>query len=231
MFYASPDVTSTALSEIYPAVHPSVLSNIFEADGIVYAMGSFFTSICPSLVLKEVGEAIARRKCRKILVLNGSLDRETRGMERASDYVRSLTEHLNRAGSLDAGVRIENPASSYVNCLFIPRGSDAIEIDESELRRLGIRRIVSVDTQRAEPPLSFEKVGSTGSAEVDRGKVFYDTADLIRAMKRVLSGQRNVSDSLTVNGAEDVFDDSEDEWVSEDEVELGQGMNNGLAVK
>ncbi len=38
--------------EVFPAPNPAVLAEIEGADAIVYAMGSLYTSICPSLVLQ-----------------------------------------------------------------------------------------------------------------------------------------------------------------------------------
>ena len=40
--------------EVFPAPNPAVLAEIEGADAIVYAMGSLYTSICPSLVLQVV---------------------------------------------------------------------------------------------------------------------------------------------------------------------------------
>ena len=38
--------------EVFPAPNPAVLAEIAGADAVVYAMGSLYTSICPSLVLQ-----------------------------------------------------------------------------------------------------------------------------------------------------------------------------------
>ncbi len=38
--------------EVFPAPNPAVLAEIEGADAVVYAMGSLYTSICPSLVLQ-----------------------------------------------------------------------------------------------------------------------------------------------------------------------------------
>ena len=46
-----------------------------QADAIVYGMGSFYTSIMPSLILKGMGLAISELKGPKIMLVNGSWDR------------------------------------------------------------------------------------------------------------------------------------------------------------
>ena len=37
---------------MFPAPNPDVLAEVAGADAVVYAMGSLYTSICPSLVLQ-----------------------------------------------------------------------------------------------------------------------------------------------------------------------------------
>jgi 2-phospho-L-lactate transferase/gluconeogenesis factor (CofD/UPF0052 family) len=51
--------------EVAPAPNPRVLAEVARADAVVYGMGSLYTSIAPSLVLKGVGEAVAGRDCPK----------------------------------------------------------------------------------------------------------------------------------------------------------------------
>lgn len=41
--------------EVFPLANPAVAAEVAAADGVVYAMGSLFTSICPPLVLTGVG--------------------------------------------------------------------------------------------------------------------------------------------------------------------------------
>lgn len=40
---------------MFPQPNPAVLAEVGGADGVVYAMGSLYTSICPPLVLVGVG--------------------------------------------------------------------------------------------------------------------------------------------------------------------------------
>ncbi|KAL5997919.1 hypothetical protein ACLOJK_008853 [Asimina triloba] len=69
------------LHSVFPIVNHTVLERLGEVDCIVYAMGSLFTSICPSLF--------------EVLLLNGSYDRETSGLP-ASGFVTAITDALNR---------------------------------------------------------------------------------------------------------------------------------------
>ena len=65
-------------NEMTIPANPRVLEAIKNSSCIIYSIGSLFTSLVPSLVLKGVGAAIASPLIRsKILILNGTLDRET----------------------------------------------------------------------------------------------------------------------------------------------------------
>jgi 2-phospho-L-lactate transferase/gluconeogenesis factor (CofD/UPF0052 family) len=83
--------------EIRPSPNPAVLSSLSSASAVIYSIGSLYTSIIPCLILKGVGEKIATASNLKykILILNGSLDRETRaaGMEfTAREFVKAIAD-------------------------------------------------------------------------------------------------------------------------------------------
>lgn len=64
--------------EVQLPANSVALAALARADAVVYAVGSLYTSIVPSLALRGVGEAIAERGgCPKVLLLNGFHDRET----------------------------------------------------------------------------------------------------------------------------------------------------------
>ena len=66
-----------------------------QSSHVVFGQGSLYTSTVPCLVLKGVGEAVSEMRGRKILVLNGSHDRETGNMT-AVDFVQAVADGLNR---------------------------------------------------------------------------------------------------------------------------------------
>ncbi|KAI8953155.1 UPF0052 domain protein [Xylaria longipes] len=95
--------------EIYPVANPKVLSGIAAARTVVYSIGSLYTSLVPSLILRGVGAAVRAAHVRqKILILNSSLDRETgpsgsRALT-AADFVRAIA----RACAESEGTRSHN---------------------------------------------------------------------------------------------------------------------------
>ncbi|KAI3946630.1 hypothetical protein MKW92_036372 [Papaver armeniacum] len=64
IFYTSSEGRNL-LHEVFPTVNPSVLEQLSKVDCIVYAMGSLFISVCPSLVLLGTGEVVSSRSCPK----------------------------------------------------------------------------------------------------------------------------------------------------------------------
>lgn len=96
--------------EIRPVPNPKVLAAIRGATAVVYSIGSLYTSIMPSLILRGVGDAIAgvpsgphqqqqhqqeqgQGPRYKILILNSANDRETGPRASpftAADFVRAI---------------------------------------------------------------------------------------------------------------------------------------------
>ncbi|GJR70912.1 maternal effect embryo arrest 18 [Tanacetum coccineum] len=138
VFYMSSE-GSNLLHEVFPTVNPSVLEQLRNVDCIIYGMGSLFTSICPSLVLLGVGEIISSRSCAKVLLLNGTYDRETSGFS-ASCFVTAITDALNRTyGHLNNSLK--NNPSQYINTIFVPKDGQ-IPVDIKSLAAQGIVHVV-----------------------------------------------------------------------------------------
>lgn len=92
--------------EILPPANPRAIQAIQDASGIIYSIGSLYTSIVPNLVLRGIGDAIRRSSATsKVLVLNGCLDREV-GPElngkhfSAADFIDAIV----KAGEQSRGV-------------------------------------------------------------------------------------------------------------------------------
>jgi 2-phospho-L-lactate transferase/gluconeogenesis factor (CofD/UPF0052 family) len=89
--------------EIYPLPNPKVLDHLSRRTHLVYSIGSLYTSILPCLILRKVGHAIAQSRSlkTKVLVLNGTADRETEGYT-ALDFIGTITNALNESQLIDA---------------------------------------------------------------------------------------------------------------------------------
>ncbi|ORZ19483.1 hypothetical protein BCR42DRAFT_489417 [Absidia repens] len=88
--------------EIYPVPNPKVITQLSTKNTLIYSIGSLYTSIVPSLILRNVGNAISQSQSLdyKILLLNGSNDRETHGYS-ALDFILTITGALNESQKVD----------------------------------------------------------------------------------------------------------------------------------
>ncbi|RYP03398.1 hypothetical protein DL765_010513 [Monosporascus sp. GIB2] len=94
--------------EIRPVPNPKVLAAIRGAGAVVYSIGSLYTSLMPSLILRGVGDAIAGVNGsgsggpkHKVLILNSSIDRETGPSGdpyTAADFVRAIVRGAGSQG-------------------------------------------------------------------------------------------------------------------------------------
>jgi 2-phospho-L-lactate transferase/gluconeogenesis factor (CofD/UPF0052 family) len=126
-------------SEVRPPVNPVVLDHLQGCHGVIYTMGSLYTSILPSLVLKGVGQAIAAVECPKILILNGCQDRETMwvspdgstGALMALDVVMAVVGALNQNEDPDDAA---HPPHRYITHVLYLQSSPVV--DEDQVRQI-----------------------------------------------------------------------------------------------
>ncbi|KAK6581432.1 hypothetical protein PZA11_006123 [Diplocarpon coronariae] len=127
--------------EIRPAANPKVLTSIEGASAVIYSIGSLFTSIVPCLILRDVGAKIAAASNAKykILVLNGSLDRETRAGGKdftARDFVGAIADAC--ASSRGKGAVGEAGWREYVTHVIHLQGAGAPRVEKEELASMGV---------------------------------------------------------------------------------------------
>lgn len=78
--------------EIHPRASSRVIRTLEKADAIIFSIGSLFTSTVPVVILQGFASSIQdthNLTKKRILLLNGSLDRETNGLD-AIGFVRAL---------------------------------------------------------------------------------------------------------------------------------------------
>lgn len=173
VFYLSSEGTNNE-HEVYLSANHRVLAEISGSNAIVYGMGSLFTSICSSLILDGVGEAVASQDVPKILILNGRHDRETskcqshEGPMTAVDVASAIVDALNRKTSNSQ--ELDHPPSRYITTVLVPEGGQ-IPVDEKELQqKLGINTVLEVPSVRN-----------------DHGHVLFSPDALVDALDLVIS--------------------------------------------
>ncbi|KAJ2962898.1 hypothetical protein NQ176_g10894 [Zarea fungicola] len=113
---------------------------INTCNTVVYSIGSLFTSLIPNLVLKGVGEAITNPLVRnKILILNGTLDRETGPSNEpftGLDFVAAIANAC--ADSRGLPPPDEEQYSLYVSHVIYLESSISPIVDKQRFAQLGI---------------------------------------------------------------------------------------------
>lgn len=126
--------------EITIPANPRVIDALNSAGCVIYSIGSLFTSIIPSLVLKGVGDALASPFIRsKILILNGSIDREIGPSDNpftATDFVCTIAEACAESRGMEKPGK--ESWGQYVTHLVYLDGVGGPKVDKVELASLGV---------------------------------------------------------------------------------------------
>jgi hypothetical protein len=131
--------------EIRLAANPAVLSALSSAQAVIYSIGSLWTSIVPSLVLKGMGEKLASPSIRhKILILNSTLDRETGPSSQpytALDFIAAIAKAARYTQNKAPLPLTPQEYRAYVTHVIHLAGPGSPAVDREELRALGIEAI------------------------------------------------------------------------------------------
>lgn len=129
--------------EISIPANPRVIDAINTSSCVIYSIGSLFTSIIPSLVLRGVGEAVSSSLIRtKVLILNGTLDRETGPSHSpftALDFVAAIANACAESRNLPRPNSKEY--SQYVTHVVYLDGPASPKVDKESFGRIGIETL------------------------------------------------------------------------------------------
>ena len=182
--------------EIRPPANPRVLETIRSSQAIIYSIGSLYTSIIPSLILRGVGQSIVSSSARhKILILNGSLDRETGSKSHSytgADFVEAITrageesrgsvpDHYNSSEQDHTSAsppRPPLPYYDYVTHVLHLDGLGTPRVDREGLSQMGIetlrlygRPVMARDTEKEVPAgMRYDPTALVQAIEVVLGK-------------------------------------------------------------
>ncbi|GIZ46516.1 hypothetical protein CKM354_000964200 [Cercospora kikuchii] len=171
--------------EITIPANPRVLEAIKNSSCVIYSIGSLFTSLVPSLVLKGVGNAIASPLIRsKILILNGTLDRETGPSTNpftAMDFVAAIANAC--AASQGRPSAQAHDYWQYVTHIIHLDGPTSPVVDKTAFNKIGIETM---------------RVYGRADEQGKRGR--YDAKALTQALEAVIGRKdpRGVSRRNTV---------------------------------
>lgn len=160
--------------EIRLAANPAVITALKDTQAIIYSIGSLYTSLIPSLILKGVGEAISNPAIRhKILILNSTNDRETGPSSNpysALDFIAAIAKACGESRGLKEEVT-KHEYRQYVTHLIHLTGPGAPEVNREELKEVGIETM-RVYGRRVEGEgfVRYDEKGLVQALEVTMGR-------------------------------------------------------------
>ena len=161
--------------EIMPPANPRVTDALRDCQAIIYSIGSLYTSIIPSIILRGVGEAISMAPARhKILILNGSLDRET-GPDAytALDFVKAIVNAGEDSMPPPAEPEVvESPSEMYkryVTHVIHLVGDGTPAVDRAPLRQFGIDTL-KLYGRKVGNHMRYDALALTGAIETILGR-------------------------------------------------------------
>jgi hypothetical protein len=160
--------------EIRLTANPMVLNALNDAQAVIYSIGSLYTSIVPSLILKGIGTAIENPSIRyKILILNSTIDRETGPSTHpysALDFIGAIVKACEESKG-NKEVLIKSKYRNYVTHLIHLQGPGTPAVDKEELKGLGIEAIrVYGRRNEGEGFVRYDERGLIQALEVTMGK-------------------------------------------------------------
>lgn len=131
-----------------PQALPAAVEALEQAEVIVLAPGSLYTSIIPNLLVEGIVEAIERSRALKVYVCNVMTQAgETEGYT-ASDHIRALFKH-SRPGLFDLCLVNATPIPPVVVQRYAREGAEPLFCDREAVEALGVE-IVSCPVSTVE---------------------------------------------------------------------------------
>ncbi|EWC48586.1 hypothetical protein DRE_01808 [Drechslerella stenobrocha 248] len=163
--------------EIRPLANPKSMAAVRDAETLVYSIGSLYTSIIPCLILRGMGEAVASSCRHKILLLNGSFDREIGPGTTftALDFIRAITHACVESRGIIAGevgfaeLTAETEYKRYVTHVLFLEGEGVPRVDAARLKELGIH-CWKVLGEKSGKGMKFDTAALRQALEMVRGK-------------------------------------------------------------
>ncbi|WP_173915666.1 YvcK family protein [Halobacillus sp. Marseille-Q1614] len=116
---------------------PEAMNAIKEADLIVIAPGSLYTSIMPNIIVPEIREALQQTKAKVTYVCNVMTQYgETSGYT-AADHVQALHDHVGK-GSIHSIIVHNKPIAPQVKKIYAEENAEPVVYDIDRIKKMGL---------------------------------------------------------------------------------------------
>lgn len=119
---------------------PEVLTAIKDADLIIMGPGSLYTSVIPNLLVKEIAQAVAKAKAKKIYVCNIMTQPGETDNYSVSSHVNAILTHAGSSDVLDA-VLVNNSIPKNISPAYAEHNSYPVVLDNENLNPTGVKLV------------------------------------------------------------------------------------------
>lgn len=116
---------------------PEAVRSIREADLIVVAPGSLYTSTLPNLVVPNIAEALRETKAKVVYVCNVMTQAGETTRYTATDHIQAIIDHIGYE-CIDAILVHNKPITDAVRLKYAEENAVLVEYDSDRLARLGL---------------------------------------------------------------------------------------------
>lgn len=119
---------------------PEVLNAIKDADLIIMGPGSLYTSVIPNLLVKEIAQAVAKAKAKKIYVCNIMTQPGETDNYSVSSHVNAILTHAGSPDVMDA-VLVNNSIPKNISPAYAEHNSYPVVLDNENLNPTGVKLV------------------------------------------------------------------------------------------
>ncbi|QGH34129.1 uridine diphosphate-N-acetylglucosamine-binding protein YvcK [Gracilibacillus salitolerans] len=119
---------------------PEAVLAIREADLVVIAPGSLYTSTLPNLIVPQIGEALRNTKAKVVYVCNVMTQAGETNHYTASDHVQAIMDHIG-TGCLQSVIVHNKTIARDVQMVYAEENAEPVKYDLDRLRQMGLEII------------------------------------------------------------------------------------------
>ncbi|MGP4040678.1 gluconeogenesis factor YvcK family protein [Gracilibacillus sp. D59] len=119
---------------------PEAVSAIDEADLVVIAPGSLYTSTLPNLIVPQIGEALRNTKAKVVYVCNVMTQAGETSHYTASDHVQAIMDHIG-TGCLRSVIVHNKTIARDVQMVYAEENAEPVKYDLDKLHQMGLEII------------------------------------------------------------------------------------------
>ncbi|SHM95324.1 gluconeogenesis factor YvcK family protein [Gracilibacillus kekensis] len=119
---------------------PEAVEAIHDADLVVIAPGSLYTSTLPNLIVPQIGEALRQTTAKVVYVCNVMTQVGETNHYSASDHVQAIADHIG-TGCIQAIVMHNRTIDQDVQMVYAEENAEPVRYDLDKLRSMGLEII------------------------------------------------------------------------------------------